>query len=178
MAVPEAMLKTTDAGLELGSEGWFVLSLADARWLGHEQGGTFCPFDSDKARFADFGINVHLLEPGQPNAKYHSESAQEGFLVLAGECLLLIEEEERRLGAWDYVHCPAGTRHVLVGAGDGPCAILMVGARQPDATVHYPASELAIRHGAAAPHETDSQAEAYADWSSEFTPRRMRWPLA
>ena len=58
------------------------------------------------------------------------ESAQEDFLVLSGECLLLIEGEERPLKAWDFVHCPAGTEHVFVGAGTGPCVILMVGSRR------------------------------------------------
>lgn len=178
MSVPEATPQTTDAGLQVAADGWFVLNLADARWLRHELAGTYCPLESGSAPFKDFGVNVHVLEPGQPNAKYHSESVQEGFLVLAGECLLLIEEEERRLHAWDYVHCPAGARHVFVGAGEGPCAILMVGARRPHATVHYPVSELAARHGAAAPHETDSPPEAYSDWPSEFTPRRMPWPPA
>jgi oxalate decarboxylase/phosphoglucose isomerase-like protein (cupin superfamily) len=60
-------------------------------------------------------------------ALYHSEGVQEGFFVLSGECTLIVEEEERQLRQWDYFHCPAETRHVIVGAGDGPCAILMLG---------------------------------------------------
>ena len=103
-----------------------------------------------------------MLQPGQPNGLYHRESAQEDFLVLAGECLLLVEGEERPLRAWDLVHCPRETEHIFVGAGDGPCVILMVGARSPDEKLFYPASELARGHGAGADEATDSPAEAYA----------------
>jgi uncharacterized cupin superfamily protein len=104
---------------------------------------------------------------------YHRESQQEDFLVLAGECLLLIEEQERRLRAWDFVHCPAETDHVFVGAGDAPCAILMVGARTPDEQLVYPASELAQRHSAGVPEETPDPRVAYAPY-----PRSERAPLA
>ena len=44
--------------------------------------------------------------------------------------------------------------HALIGAGDGPCAILMVGARKPEATIHYPVSE-----AAAAPRPVDAGGE-------------------
>jgi uncharacterized cupin superfamily protein len=97
---------------------------------------------------------------------YHGEDAQEDFLVLSGSCLLLIEGEERTLHTWDFVHCPAWTEHVFVGAGDGPCAILAIGAR-PDAGVIYPASELAQRHGAGVQRETPEPAEAYASYKDD-----------
>jgi uncharacterized cupin superfamily protein len=175
--VPEATIKTTDAGAEVASDGWFVLNLADARWMRNERAGAACVFERRDAPFDGFGINVRVLQPGEPNGKYHLESVQEGFLVLSGECLLLIEDQERRLRAWDFVHCPPGTAHIVVGAGDGPCAILMVGARRPDSTIHYPRTDLAARHGAAAPHDTDVPREAYADWSRELTALRMPWPI-
>ena len=92
--------------------------------------------------------------PGEPNCLYHSESQQEAFLVLSGEGKLLVEGEERPIRQWDFVHCPAGTEHVFVGAGDGPCAILMIGARTPDEQLLYPVSELAARYGASAEEET------------------------
>ena len=60
---------------------------------------------------------------------YHWEADQEDFLVVSGDALLLVEGEERPLRAWDFVHCPPGTKHTLVGAGDGPCVIVSVGAR-------------------------------------------------
>lgn len=156
--------------------GWFVVNVAAAEALRHEHAGSYVRFEDPEERFPDYGINVHLLEPGQPNAKYHAESVQEDFLVLSGECVAILDGEERRLAAWDFVHCPAGTEHVFVGAGQGPCAILMVGSRRPDATVHYPVNELAARHGASAAEPTSVPDEAYADWSAELTPTRLTWP--
>ena len=47
-----------------------------------------------------------------------------------------------------------GTEHIFVGAGDGPCVILMAGTRTPDEQLHYPVSELAARYGASADEET------------------------
>jgi uncharacterized cupin superfamily protein len=134
------------------------------------------PFESPEARFPEIGVNIHALQPGEPNAKYHAEEAQEDFLVLSGECLVIIDGQERTLRAWDFVHCPAGTEHVFVGAGNGPCAILMIGARGPDRGVRYLVNETAARYGASVTEPTSSPAEAYADWSSEFTPTRLDWP--
>lgn len=144
------------------SDGWFVVNVRDTAWLRHERFGATCVFEGEHASFPDFGIGVHVLWPGQPNGLYHAESNQEDFLVLAGQCLLVVEGQERRLGAWDFVHSPAGTEHIFVGAGDGPCVILMAGTRDPDRTIVYPVSEPARRHGAGAERETGSPAEAYA----------------
>ena len=93
--------------------------------------------------FEQLGFTLAVLEPGKPTGMYHAESSQEDFLVLAGACLLLVEEEERGLRAWDFVHCPPGTRHTFVGTGDGPCVIFMTGARREDGTIAYPESEMA-----------------------------------
>ncbi len=157
----EAKLTETEAGLAPAGEGWFVLALASASWYWHERFGAVCDFEGE-TEFAQVGVNVHVLWPGQPNGLYHGEDAQEDFLVLAGECLLLVEGEERRLRAWDFVHCPPWTEHIFVGAGDGPCAILMVGARRPGRGIRYPVSRLARAHGAGADVETDDPGEAYA----------------
>jgi len=121
---------------------------------------------------------VRVLWPGDPSALYHAEDAQEGFLVLSGECMLVVEEQERPLRAWDYFHCPAGTQHVLVGAGEGPCTILMIGARRDAMAVRYPVSAAAARHGASAAKATDDPEEAYADWPDTFEPTRLPWPAA
>src|SRR5215213_9519701 len=86
---------------------WFSVNVADAPALRHQVGGTFVPFESREERFSDFGINIHVLQPGEPNAKYHAESVQEDFLVLAGECIGIIDGAEHRFRAWDFVHCPA-----------------------------------------------------------------------
>jgi uncharacterized cupin superfamily protein len=133
-------------------------------------------FEPQSDRFAELGINLRVLEPGQPASVYHVESVQEDFLVISGECLAIIEGEERTLRAWDFVHCPADTAHVFVGAGDGPCAILMIGARSPDQKLRFPANEVAARHGASVAQDTDSAAEAYAEWGANFTPAKLEWP--
>ena len=101
-----------------------------------------------------------------PLCRYHWEADQENFLVLAGEALLIVEEEERPLKQWDFVHCPARTKHVLVGAGSGPCVILAVGARidsvdNPD-WGGYTVSEAAARYGASVETETSLPEKAYA----------------
>jgi len=176
--VQEASSRETPYGRLITSEGWFVLNLADALAVDNgEKGGALYPLESQEARFGDFGVHVRILQPGQPNAVYHAESGQEGFLVLSGECLLIVEEQERPLRQWDYFHCPPETHHIFVGAGTGPCAILMIGLRPADETLHYPVSEVAAKYGASVEKETYDPAEAYADWSGEFVPVRLPWPL-
>jgi uncharacterized cupin superfamily protein len=140
---------------------WFVTNVRDATWM-TSRFGAAALFEPPAARFPQLGVNIRVLEPGQPSAMYHRESGQEDFLVLSGACLLIVEGEERRLGPWDFVHAPPGTAHVFVGAGEGPCVLLMVGARPEPNAIHYPVSELAARYGASVEAETDSGAEAYA----------------
>ncbi len=177
MPVDEATLEETPYGRHLASDGWFVVNLGDALAVRNEEkGGATYPLEGRDHTFRDVGVRVTVLPPGQPNALYHSEGAQEGFFVLSGECTLVVEEEERQLRQWDYFHCPAGTRHVIVGAGDGPCAVLMLGARPEVEELHYPVSEVAAKHGASAAKETDVPDEAYADWPGEYQPVRLPWP--
>src|SRR5919204_6238140 len=104
--VEEARLEPTDSGLAPAGDGWFVVNVRDAAWRTNDAFGAGCGFERPDAGFADLGIRLRVIWPGQPNCMYHAESGQEDFLVLAGECLLLVEGEERRLGAWDFVHCP------------------------------------------------------------------------
>ena len=177
MPVKEASSEETPYGRYITSDGWFVLSLADALAVRNEEkGGAAYPLEPREQPFNDVGVRVRILWPGDPNALYHSEGVQEGFLVLSGECTLIVEEEERPLRQWDYFHCPADTRHVIVGAGDGPCAILMVGART-GVTIRYPVSEVAAKYGASVAKEAADPDEAYADWPGEYVPVRLPWPL-
>jgi len=173
--VDEARLQQGEAGLEPAGEGWFVVNVRDAAWWTSDAFGSATRFESGDAYFPQLGINIRVLEPGQPNCLYHRESLQEGFLVLHGECTLLVEGEERSLRAWDFVHLPPGTEHVAVGAGDGPCAILMTGARSEDEELHYPASELAARYGASATEGTDSPEVAYAGYEARRPARPAGW---
>jgi uncharacterized cupin superfamily protein len=161
--VPEAKLERTDAGLRPDGEGWFVLNAREAIWYENANFGSFTIFEGkDGARFQQLGINIGVLEPGKPACMYHREEEQEDFLVIAGEAVLLIEGEERPLKAWDFVHCPPGTDHVLVGAGSGPCVVLAVGSRT-DGAIVYPVSELAQRYGAGVETEVYKGADAYRD---------------
>jgi uncharacterized cupin superfamily protein len=158
---------------------WFIVNVADAQAYTTESAGTYIPFEPERHKFQDFGINIHILKPGEPNAKYHSEGVQEDFLVLSGEAMAIIDDEERPLKAWDFVHCPAGVPHVFIGAGDGPSAILMVGARRDgrdDIDLMYPVNELAARYGASSPESTPDPEKAYSDWARERTPTRLDWP--
>ena len=143
-------------------DGWFVVNVAEAEAFKTERLGDAVFFeDRGGHRFPDFGINVHVLQPGQPNALYHREDAQEVFLVLSGECVAIVEDEEHPLRKGDFLYAPPGTAHVLVGAGDGPCSILMAGTRTGDKGLFYPVSEAAARYGASVSEETADEGRAY-----------------
>jgi uncharacterized cupin superfamily protein len=172
----EARIQQTETGKVVEGEGWFVMNLAEASWERDPDNGVWCALEARDAPFAQYGLNVHVVEPGQANGRYHSESDQEGFLVLAGECIAIVEGEEHPMRQWDYLHCPAGTDHIIVGAGNGPCAVLMTGARSPDNRIHYPVNAVAARHGASVKKATDSPKEAYADLSRKVEPVPARWP--
>ena len=155
-------MEQSEAGLVAATDGWFVVNVRDAAWVTGEHFGDACVLEGEQAPFGQVGYTLMVLRPGQPSGLYHREANQEDFLVLSGECLLLVEGEERRLRAWDFVHCPPGTEHIFVGAGDGPCVVFMTGARWAARDTTYVASELASRHSAGVEQDTTSSAEAYA----------------
>jgi quercetin dioxygenase-like cupin family protein len=165
MTVREAELKQTDAGLIPQGEGWFVLNARDASWIRSEERGQDTDFEGGQ-KWAQLGFRIQVVAPGQ-RGMYHGERGQEDFLVVSGECVLVIEGEERRLKAWDFVHCPPWTKHVFVGAGDAPCAIVMVGNRVGGFEVLYPVNEVAAKHDASVLEETSSPDDAYARWGPE-----------
>ena len=145
----EARLEDVGSGLAPVTSGWFVVNARDAAWVTNEAFGARCLFEADAPalrerpdlepqRFPQLGFKLAVIEPGKPSGLYHADSAQENFLVLRGECVARIEGEERRLRQWDFLHCAPGTHHGFVGAGDGPCLLLMVGARVPGRTFDYP----------------------------------------
>ena len=160
--VPEAASRTTKNGLVVDEEGWFVLNARESRWKDEGPLGSYCTFEG-KRRFPQLGINISTLREGESMGMYHRENAQEGFLVLSGECILIVEGEERRLRAWDFFHCPGGTRHIIVGAGVDPAVVVAVGARGRGrgGGLLYPVSDVAARYGASVERETASPAEAY-----------------
>ncbi len=155
----------------------FVMNVADAPASSHPRRATLIDFETEGEEWPDTGVNIQIMQPGQPNCRYHSEPVQEDFLVLHGECIVILEGVERPLRQWDFVHCPAGTDHVFVGAGDGPSAVLMIGSRRVDAA-HYPVNAVAAKYDASVTRATDEPAEAYSDWRRE--PRSQTpnpWPL-
>jgi uncharacterized cupin superfamily protein len=161
VAVSPAGLRSTKFGLVPDGEGWFVLNARETRWRDYGPLGVACDFEG-KRPFKQFGVNLNVLEPGQPMSMYHRENHQEGFLVLAGECLLIVEGEERPLRTWDFFHCPGGTAHVIVGAGDGRSVVLAVGARGGRKGIAYLVDSTAVAHRAGVEEETTKPAEAYA----------------
>jgi uncharacterized cupin superfamily protein len=171
----EAQLEETPSGLRPAGDGWFVVNVRDTAWVVHDAFGSGCIFENREAGgFPELGINISVVEPGQPLCLYHEESAQEDFLVLAGECVLLVNGEERPLRTWDFVHSPASTEHVIVGAGDRPAILLAVGKR-PDERVLYPKSELAKRYGASAEADTSDPQEAYSRFERPEAARPDYW---
>jgi uncharacterized cupin superfamily protein len=186
MMIEEARLEEVGSGLAPVSPGWFVVSVGETAWVRNDAFGGRCVFESsqrvlaerpgvDPQSFTETGFTLAVLEPGKPSGMYHAESGQEDFLVLAGTCLLLVEDQERPLRAWDFVHCPAGTRHTFVGTGDQPCAIFMTGARRDGGTIVYPVSETARNRSAGVETETDSPAEAYAPFAHWRLGRPDAW---
>jgi uncharacterized cupin superfamily protein len=167
--VPEAPLEPTEHGLAPRGDGWFVLNAREARWRHGEGRAAICEFEGEP-EFPQVGINLNVLAPGETMAMYHWEADQEDFLVLAGEALLIVEGQERPLRQWDFFHCPVGTKHVIVGAGSGPCLVVAVGARArstgPD-WGGYSLDETAQRHGVGVDEETADAEIAYA----RFPPR-------
>jgi uncharacterized cupin superfamily protein len=182
----EARLAETGVGLVPQSEGWFVLNVRDAAWMRHDVFGARCGFEAD-GRMArephglevlqhpQIGFKLHVLQPGKASTLYHSESDQEDFLVLTGECLLIVEGEERRLRAWDFFHCAPHTTHSFIGAGEGPCLIVMVGARTEQGTILYPRDEVALGLGAGVEKDTPSPQEAYSRFPHWRLGRPGRW---
>ena len=159
--MPEARFARQKEGKAPRGEGWYVLNAREALWGHSDALGSYCTFEGS-VRFPEVGFNVNVLQPGQPSAMYHAEDAQEGFLVLSGECLLIVEDQERRLRAWDFFHCPAGTPHVLVATGEEPCIFIAFGARGGERRgIRYLVSEVARRHSAGVARATSSPRAAY-----------------
>ncbi len=188
--VQQARLKQTDAGLvPEGEDGWFVLNARDAAWRVSNGLGKWPRLEGEVPRFPQLGIGISVLEPGEPMTRYHWETDQEDFLLLSGEAIAIVEGEERPLKQWDFLHCPPGTNHAIVGAGEGPSVVLAVGSRanhtqqNPDGTIEgrpdwgaYTVDEAALRHNAGVEEETTSSEVAYSHLGEiETTRYREGW---
>jgi len=156
----EAELKHTDAGLIPGGEGWFVVNARESGWMGADGWGRFTDFEGAQS-WPSFGFGIHVLDPGERMGLYHREELHEAFLLLSGEATLVVEGEERALRPWDFFNCPPWTEHILVGAGDAPAVFICASNRIADRKIVYPVSEVAARHDASVPEETDDPRVAY-----------------
>jgi mannose-6-phosphate isomerase-like protein (cupin superfamily) len=179
VVVPESPLESTKHGLVPTGKGWFILNARDAPWYERNGRGFYCEFEGLEEQEPDFsqlGINIQVLRPGEPMSMYHWEADQEDFLVVAGEAVAIVEGEERPLRRWDLLHCPPETKHVIVGAGEGPCIVVAVGARdrstgapEREGWGGYTVDEAAGRHGASVDEDTTVPKEAYA----RFAPSKV-----
>jgi uncharacterized cupin superfamily protein len=153
---------------------WFVVNAREAPWLDTTM-GKFCNFEVDGERFRQMGFNLNVLAPGQALSMYHREDGQEGFLVLDGECTLIVEGEERPLRRWDFFHCPPQVAHTIIGAGDRPALVLAVGRRGRGSGIFYPAEPAAQKYGAAPAVDTAQPEEAYAGHRIEKAAYQEGW---
>jgi uncharacterized cupin superfamily protein len=179
---PEARLERVASGLAPVTPGWFVVNTADAAWVNSDWHGGVCIFESDEFVLRgrpdlseyikpDAGFTIRVVPPGRPGDIYHAESVQEDFLILMGECVLVIEDQERHLRAWDFVHCPPMTPHAFIAKESGPCVILATGNRRDDLERVYLRSETALRYDAGSEVDTE-EPERRGRWSVE---RPQRW---
>ncbi len=161
----EAEIEETPEGRVARGDGWFILNLGEMAWKTVRGFGSWCSFNAPNkgADEPGIGVHVHVLMPGEANGYYHAEAAQEGFVVLSGECIAVVEGQERVMRQWDYLYSPPGTAHITVGAGRGPCAVLMFGSPDPSRKVEWIADPVAAKHGASVPRTTGCASEAYAD---------------
>jgi uncharacterized cupin superfamily protein len=162
--VDEARIEVTEQGPLPAGDGWFVLNLGEMPWETVPGFGVWRDFNWDqKPGEPNIGVHIHVLQPGENFGYYHAEAAQEGFIVLSGECLAIVEGKEQRMRQWDYLHSPPGTAHVLVGGGDRPCALVMFGSPDPRRKVEWIADETAAKHGASVKRTTGRDTDAYGD---------------
>ncbi|HYN52167.1 MAG TPA: cupin domain-containing protein [Thermoleophilaceae bacterium] len=183
--VPEAPLEQTQAGLVPAGAGWFVLNAHDARWIRRDGRGHNLPFtgwteEEAETHFPQLGVSLVVLGPGEPIGMYHWEADAEDFLLLSGEALLIVEGEERPLRQWDFVHCPPGTEHMIVGAGEGPCVLLAMSSREhigEDCNGGaYTVDEVALRHGVGVETQVSDAEVAYEGFApSQPTRYRAGW---
>ena len=164
----------------MADAGWFKRNLGEVEGMEHPQAGRAYLFGETmpRDRYRQVGVNVRVLEPGQPASPYHAEDAEEFFVVLGGECVAIVEDEEVPLRKWDFLHCPPRTAHAIVGAGDGPAHVLMLGGRGDGSPPHYPVSELAARYGASVTTATDDPPDAWRQlgWERSFERVPLPWP--
>ena len=177
----EARLEDKGNGLVAAGQGWFVMNVRKGRWSDKPAQGyaiSLTGRDEYEAEtfFPMLGMAIRVMAPGDVATTYHWETEAEDFLVLAGECIAVIEGEERRLKQWDFVHCPPEAKHAFIGASDEPCVLLCASSRQfqkDGPWGYYCADETAAKYNAASPEDTQDGSVAYARFPET---RETRYP--
>jgi uncharacterized cupin superfamily protein len=175
--IPEARLEKVSSGLAPVTPGWFVVNVADAAWVSHDWYGGVCIFESDefvlrgRPDLTEYvkpgaGFTIRVVPAGHTSGGYHAESVQEDFLILMGECVLVVEDEERHLRTWDFVHCPPMTAHAFIATEAGPCVILATGNRRDDLERVRPHSEVALRHDPGPPARGEWEVRRPRGWDA------------
>jgi quercetin dioxygenase-like cupin family protein len=142
---------------------WVVRNARELQWTENDMGSYCDLLQGQGDGREEFAINLNVLPKGAPMAIYHHEPHQEGFLILRGACVAIIDGEEVALSEWDYFHCPPNVAHVVVGASDEPALVLAVGSRVGGGDATYPPEPLAARYRASTTEEMDVAA-AYAQF--------------
>lgn len=181
--VNEAPVEKTEHGLVPTGEGWWIINARSARWVERDGRGRQVPFtgwtaDEAETFHRELGVNLVVLEPGQPLAIYHKETDAEGFFMIAGEALALVEGQERPLTQWDYFHCPTDCEHTIIGAGTHPCVLLAMSSRVNQGTDNwgeYTVDEVALKHNAGVEEATTDPGEAYARWKPSRAVKYGGW---
>jgi hypothetical protein len=176
MPVNEASSEETPYGRYITSDGWFVLNIADALAVRNdEKGGATYPLEPRESPFRDVGIRVPSSRRANRTRSTTPKACRKGFSCSRASARSSWRRTNGRCGSGTTSTVQPVRASVIVGAGDGPCSILMLGAR-PDVEVRYPVSEVAAKYDASAVKDTDDADEAYADWPGEYVPVRLSWP--
>ena len=165
--------RTLPEGLGAEGAGWYVLNARDARWWQRDGLGRWADLEGD-GDFPQLGMRIAVLQPGEPSGMYHAETGQEDFLVVSGECVLVIEGEERQLKAWDSSTVRRGpaTRSSAQETGRASSSRSVRGRGTTRSST--PSTKWLRRTARASRKETPLPKEAYAPYPREplFTPYR------
>ena len=112
-------------------------------------------------------VNVDFVKPGGKSVRYHAHSKQEEFfLILDGEGILRIEDENIPVKKGDFVAKPAGKgiAHQFINTGDQILQILDCGLCDPDDVITYPDEDIILLKNQRLAFR---KSQALEDWSSD-----------
>lgn len=110
-----------------------IRHLKDLPWVDVTYAGTQAKFGQVKDLentfgMRRFGIDVQRLRPGDQNSPYHTHDEEdELFLVLEGNCKLLLDGTHYDLQQGDCVYTKPGQAHCFYNDGLEDCLLLVSG---------------------------------------------------